>query len=80
MNTAKEVRPLEDNKHESIKSLLDTVSKTIAGPVGMKRSEALRLQKCAKCGTEAKDFKDEASVREYKLTAWCQSCQDEFFG
>ena len=57
---------MEDNKHESIKSLLDTVSKTIAGPVGMKRSEALRLQKEAE-GTSLGTSKKKSKKSKKKL-------------
>ena len=36
---------------------------------------------CVQCGREVKleDFKDDASLREYKISALCQVCQDEIF-
>ena len=47
---------------------------------GRSRSLALAAGQCVKCGTYDLTFRDEPSKREYKLTVWCQSCQDEFFG
>jgi len=47
---------------------------------GMARSEALEQNKCAKCEVDITEFKDEISEREYKISAWCQTCQDGFFG
>ena len=45
----------------------------------MKRSEALQKNKCQMCGKDASSFNDDASKKEYLLTAWCQSCQDEYW-
>ena len=50
------------------------------GSVGRSRQLAVAAGQCVKCGTVDLNFRDEPSAREYKLTAWCQSCQDEFFG
>jgi len=47
---------------------------------GRSRKLALAAGQCVKCGTYDLDFRDEPSQREYKLTVWCQSCQDDFFG
>jgi hypothetical protein len=47
---------------------------------GRSRNLALAAGQCVKCGTYDLNFRDEPSQREYKLTVWCQSCQDEFFG
>jgi len=71
---------MEDNKAKSISDLLDVVSGDIAQKTGMSRSEALAQDKCARCGGDAKEFRNEASRKEYPLTAWCQGCQDDFFG
>lgn len=46
----------------------------------LSRSEALSKNKCQNCAQDITGFKDDASRREYNLTAWCQSCQDLFFG
>lgn len=38
---------------------------------------------CVKCGSnkvKPEDFCNDISRREYKLSHFCQKCQDEFFG
>ena len=70
-------------KHPAIMALLETLAADISasnGNRGMSRSDALAQNKCCKCSGNASVFRDEASRREYRLTVWCQSCQDEFFG
>jgi len=69
-------------KSDAVYALLDTLSFSISkeSGKGMSRSEALSQRKCAKCGGDARKFKDEISKREYKLTAWCQGCQEDYFG
>jgi len=59
--------------------ILNYLSKSISD-VGITRGEALKQKRCCKCGKEATKFKDELSKKEYNLTAWCQSCQDEYYG
>ena len=68
-------------KHPVFEALLDRLSDDMAKVKGsgMKRSVAKKEQKCAKCGSDAKEFRDDKSRKEYTLTAWCQSCQDAFF-
>ena len=69
-------------KHPVFEALLDRLSDDMAKTkgTGMKRSVAQKVQKCSKCGGDATKFKDALSRKEYTLTAWCQSCQDDFFG
>ena len=60
---------------------LDQLKEDVAmSSFGRSRQLALAAGQCVKCGTFDLNFRDEPSAREYKLTAWCQSCQDEFFG
>ena len=47
---------------------------------GRSRTICLAGSQCVKCGTYDLNFRDELSRKEYQLTVWCQSCQDEFFG
>jgi hypothetical protein len=47
---------------------------------GRSREVALAGGQCIKCGTFNLEFRDELSRREYLLSVWCQSCQDQFFG
>jgi hypothetical protein len=36
---------------------------------------------CPLCSAEAgPEFRDEGSLREYRISGMCQSCQDKFFG
>jgi hypothetical protein len=37
---------------------------------------------CAKAidGNDPKEFRDERSKREFRISGLCQKCQDEFFG
>lgn len=44
------------------------------------RSSSINKMKCVCCGQEAKQFKDEISVREYRISGLCQTCQDKTFG
>ena len=71
-----------DEKNPFLAMLLNEVSTSMAktSGKGMARSDALAQDKCARCGGDASDFRDDASKREYSLTAWCQKCQDAFFG
>jgi hypothetical protein len=47
---------------------------------GRSRTLCLAGSQCVKCGTYDLNFRDELSRKEYQLTVWCQSCQDEYFG
>ena len=47
---------------------------------GRSRRKCLEEGVCVQCGNDAKEFRNEISEREFKLTAWCQKCQDDFFG
>ena len=35
---------------------------------------------CPLCGQSAVSFRDELSVKEYRISGLCQSCQDSVFG
>ena len=68
----------DDEKTPNVSRALDKIH--VEHKLGsMKRSEALQKNKCQMCGKDAVEFKDDASKREYLLTAWCQSCQDEYY-
>ena len=73
---------MKDETHPTISSLLDVLSKQLVGltKTGMSRSEALAQNKCSGCGGDAMEFRDETSKKEFSLTAWCQVCQDNYFG
>ncbi len=50
---------------------------------GFSREECILNQVCVPapqgCGQPATKFKDEISVREYRISGLCQQCQDELF-
>ena len=46
---------------------------------GFDRIPAIKADRCAKCGNDAKDFKDDKSRKEYRIIGWCQQCQDSFY-
>ena len=35
---------------------------------------------CPLCSAEVHEFRDEGSLREYRISGMCQSCQDSVFG
>jgi len=35
---------------------------------------------CPFCSAEVHDFRDEGSLREYRISGLCQTCQDSVFG
>ncbi len=64
-------------KSFAIESLLSTLTsehrpttiagnKCISAPIG--------------CGSDALEFRDAISQKEYTISGMCQKCQDEFFG
>lgn len=50
------------------------------------RTSSIKSNRCIPppigCGKEVtlKSFRDELSIREYKISGLCQQCQDEIFG
>jgi RNase P subunit RPR2 len=46
---------------------------------GMLPEEALKANICVNCKEPAITFRDDVSKKEYKISAFCQTCQDEMF-
>lgn len=65
----------EEKKSEVIENILEKLSRNFEVP----RSLAFSQGSCVMCSGEAKEFRDSASKREYKISGMCQSCQDDFF-
>ena len=60
---------------------LDQLKEDVAFSMfGRSRQLALAAGQCVKCGTHELNFRDEPSLKEFRLTAFCQTCQDEIFG
>lgn len=68
---------LYEGKSNAVKKILDSTAQAV---FGMSVKEALEKGVCVKCKQEVGEFKDPSSEKEYRLSALCQSCQDEFFG
>ena len=47
---------------------------------GRSRVLAIAGKGCVKCGEAAASFKDELSKKEFGISGFCQTCQDEIFG
>jgi hypothetical protein len=47
---------------------------------GRSRTLAIAGNGCVKCGESAMDFRDELSKKEFGISGFCQSCQDDIFG
>lgn len=65
------------SKTPEMESFLDQVAKNV---FGNGRTEALANNKCVDCGGDATEFRDEISAREYRISGFCQKCQDAIFG
>ena len=60
-------------KSKGIEDLLTSMT-------GISRQEALEKEICVWCKKPIVNFRDELSMREYTISGFCQSCQDETFG
>lgn len=45
----------------------------------IKKDGAIQAGTCVCCNDKAEEFRDEISVKEYKISGLCQRCQDVFF-
>lgn len=59
-------------KSKEMNAFLDTIL-----PHG--REESIRSNVCAWCGKYVEGFKDALSVKEYRISGFCQACQDNAF-
>ena len=51
-----------------------------ADAVFPERRTSIQSDKCASCGKPATHFRDAASKKEYRISGFCQACQDATFG
>ena len=47
---------------------------------GRSRTLAMANGQCVKCGEFKPEFRDELSLKEYRISGLCQGCQDGIFG
>ena len=62
-------------KTPEIENLIDATN-----PSGRKRMDSIKQNTCSWCGNPAVEFSDELSRREYRISGFCQECQDKTFG
>jgi len=65
-------------KSKQLNEILDNVSKNL---FGREREESIRKNICVMCGNivDENNFKDELSLKEFKISGMCQECQDKIF-
>lgn len=59
-------------KSEEMEQFLTTAT-------GIDRRQSIRSNLCTWCAGPAESFRDELSIREYKISGFCQKCQDDVF-
>ena len=64
---------IPSDKTPAMENLIDSVNTS-----GRKRVDS-KSDLCTWCGKAATDFKDELSRKEYTISGFCQSCQDQVF-
>jgi hypothetical protein len=62
-------------KNPNIEKLIDSIN-----PSGRNRVDSIEADICTWCGKTATEFRDMLSKKEYTISGFCQSCQDEVFG
>jgi len=68
-----------NNKKSAERDKLIEALSIFVGTSNLSRRQAHKKSACCKCGGDAKKFKDSVSVKEYSITGWCQTCQDDFY-
>jgi hypothetical protein len=58
----------------------EQIENVLIGLAGISRNEAKKKGVCTWCKQPITDFKDAASRNEYRISGFCQKCQDEVFG
>ena len=66
----------ERQEQNPMDSLIDKMGENV---FAMSRTKAHKLLLCVTCGKSADNFKDPISVKEYKISGMCQTCQDQIF-
>lgn len=53
------------------------IDQMITDTFGIDRQKSIREGVCAWCKKPALEFRDQESIDEYKISGYCQVCQDE---
>ena len=56
------------------------IDEVIKEVLGINRIEAIKSDTCAICKSDAKEFRNDISRKEYRISGMCQECQDSVFG
>ncbi|MAE81646.1 MAG: hypothetical protein CMB80_02835 [Flammeovirgaceae bacterium] len=67
---------MEEKKNQTMKTWLDNFTKDT---FGMTRSHAIEHRICITCNSSVTGFRDELSLKEFGISAMCQTCQDSVF-
>jgi len=60
------------NKSPEVDNLLESIT-------GRHRLQMIQSSKCATCDAPNLNFRDNISIKEYRISAMCQDCQDRAF-
>ncbi len=55
------------------------IEKALFKITGIDRKQSISDDVCSFCGKPANEFKDTISQTEFKISGFCQACQDNFF-
>jgi len=58
----------------------DAIEKVLTSLTGRSRTISIKTNTCSFCGGAANKFRNTLSRREYRISGFCQKCQDNVFG
>ncbi len=58
----------------------DGIDEFITRNFGVDRGECIEANNCTMCEATDVTFRDSLSVKEYRISGMCQTCQDRVFG
>jgi len=67
------------NQHEPTEKA-PAIDKFITEVTGVDRKQTIRQSQCTTCKTPNLQFRDDLSIKEYRISGMCQDCQDQIFG
>ena len=56
------------------------IEKVLTKLTGRDRVSSIESDKCSFCGGDASTFRNDKSRKEYRISGFCQKCQDSVFG
>lgn len=55
------------------------IDRLISLATGRDRRKTIEADHCTLCGSQANEFRDATSRKEYTISGMCQGCQDKVF-